>query len=139
MSIFVRLSVSSCLRIKSTTLVAKFGIGEAAICLRFLLLVFPFIAFAIILEYERILRYINIDRVPVYGLTYIRSSKTPAVHVFERTKPKINVCDNLKGQKLLYRYIPTIHIFTRISRQTQSKSYMLSLTECVREFRNNAF
>ena len=34
--------------------------------------------------------------------------------------------------------IPTIRFITRISRNTQSKSYMLSLTECVWEIRNNA-
>ena len=35
--------------------------------------------------------------------------------------------------------IPTMHFFNGISRNTQSKSYiMLSLTECVWEFRNNA-
>ena len=34
--------------------------------------------------------------------------------------------------------IPMLQFFTRISRNTQSNSYMLSLTECVREFRNNA-
>ena len=33
--------------------------------------------------------------------------------------------------------IPTMHFFTGISRNTQSKSYMLSLTECVWKFRNN--
>ena len=33
--------------------------------------------------------------------------------------------------------IPTMQFFDGISRNTQSKSYMLSLTECVREFRNN--
>ena len=34
--------------------------------------------------------------------------------------------------------IPTKQFFTRISRNTQSKSYTLSLTECVWEVRNNA-
>ena len=34
--------------------------------------------------------------------------------------------------------IPTMQFFTGISRNTQSKSYMLSLTECVWEFQNNA-
>ena len=34
--------------------------------------------------------------------------------------------------------IPTMQFFTGISRNTQSKSDMLSLTECVWEFRNNA-
>ena len=34
--------------------------------------------------------------------------------------------------------IPTMQFFTGISRYTQSKSYMLSLTESVWEFRNNA-
>ena len=34
--------------------------------------------------------------------------------------------------------IPTMHFFTGISRNTQSKSYMLSLTECVWDFQNNA-
>ena len=34
--------------------------------------------------------------------------------------------------------IPTTQFFTRISRNNQSKSYMLSLTECVWEFGNNA-
>ena len=33
--------------------------------------------------------------------------------------------------------IPTMQFFTGISRYTQSKSYMVSLTECVWEFRNN--
>ena len=33
--------------------------------------------------------------------------------------------------------IPTIQFFTRISRNTQSKSYMLSLTDCVWDFQNN--
>ena len=32
--------------------------------------------------------------------------------------------------------IPTMQFFTGISRNTQSKSYMLSLTECVWEFQN---
>ena len=34
--------------------------------------------------------------------------------------------------------IPTMQLFTGIPRNTQSKCYMLSLTECVWEFRNNA-
>ena len=34
--------------------------------------------------------------------------------------------------------IPTMQLFTGISRNIQSKSYTLSLTECVREFRNHA-
>ena len=34
--------------------------------------------------------------------------------------------------------IPTVQLFTGTSRYTQSKSYMLSLIECVWEFRNNA-
>ena len=34
--------------------------------------------------------------------------------------------------------IPTMQLFTGIPRNTQSKSYMLSLTECVWEFPNNA-
>ena len=34
--------------------------------------------------------------------------------------------------------IPTMQFFSGISRNTQSKSYMLSLTECVRDFQNNA-
>ena len=34
--------------------------------------------------------------------------------------------------------IPTMQLITGISRNTQSKSYMLSLTECDWEFRNNA-
>ena len=34
--------------------------------------------------------------------------------------------------------IPSMQFFTRISWYTRSKSYMLSLTECVWEFRNNA-
>ena len=34
--------------------------------------------------------------------------------------------------------IPTVQFFTEISRDTQQKSYMLSLTACVWEFRNNA-
>ena len=35
--------------------------------------------------------------------------------------------------------IPTMQFFTGISRNTQSNSYMSSLTECVWEFQNNAF
>ena len=34
--------------------------------------------------------------------------------------------------------ISTMQFFTGISRNTQSKSYILSLTECVWEFQNNA-
>ena len=34
--------------------------------------------------------------------------------------------------------IPTTQFFTGISRNTPSKSYMLSLTECVWDFKNNA-
>ena len=34
--------------------------------------------------------------------------------------------------------IPRMQYFTGISRNTQSKSYMLSLTECVWKFQNNA-
>ena len=34
--------------------------------------------------------------------------------------------------------IPSMQLLTGISRNTQSNSYMLSLTECVWEFRNNA-
>ena len=34
--------------------------------------------------------------------------------------------------------IPTMQFFTGISRNSQSKSYMISLTECLREFQNNA-
>ena len=34
--------------------------------------------------------------------------------------------------------IPTMQNFTGISRNTRSKSYVLSLTECVWEFQNNA-
>mgnify|MGYP001801283614 CR=1 FL=1 len=34
--------------------------------------------------------------------------------------------------------VPTMQLFTGISRNTQSKSNMLSLSECVWEFRNNA-
>ena len=34
--------------------------------------------------------------------------------------------------------IPTMQYFTGISRNTQSKSYMLSLSECVWDFHNNA-
>ena len=34
--------------------------------------------------------------------------------------------------------IPTMQFFTGISKNTQSKSYMLPLTECVRDFRNIA-
>ena len=33
---------------------------------------------------------------------------------------------------------PTMQLITGITRNTQSKSYTLSLTECVWEFRNNA-
>ena len=35
--------------------------------------------------------------------------------------------------------IPTMQFFTGISRNTQSKSSMLSLTECVWNFQNDAF
>ena len=35
--------------------------------------------------------------------------------------------------------IPTIHFFNEIFRNTPSKSYTLSLTECVWEFQNSAF
>ena len=34
--------------------------------------------------------------------------------------------------------IPTMQFFTGISRNTQSKSSMLSVTECVWDFQNNA-
>ena len=34
--------------------------------------------------------------------------------------------------------IPTMQLITGISRNTQSKSYTLSLTECVWELRNSA-
>ena len=34
--------------------------------------------------------------------------------------------------------IPTMQFFTRILQNTQSKSFLLSLTECVWEFQNNA-
>ena len=34
--------------------------------------------------------------------------------------------------------IPTMQLFTGIPKNTQSKSYMLSLTECVWDFQNNA-
>ena len=34
--------------------------------------------------------------------------------------------------------IPTMQLFIGISRNTQSKSYMLSLTGCVWDFQNNA-
>ena len=34
--------------------------------------------------------------------------------------------------------IPTMQFLSGISRNTQSKSYMLSLTECVWNFQNNA-
>ena len=34
--------------------------------------------------------------------------------------------------------IPTMQYFTGISRNTQSKSYMLPLTECDWDFQNNA-
>ena len=34
--------------------------------------------------------------------------------------------------------IPTMQLFIGISRNTKSKSYMLSLTECIRDFQNNA-
>ena len=34
--------------------------------------------------------------------------------------------------------ISTVQFFTGISRNTQSKSYMISLSECVWEFQNNA-
>ena len=34
--------------------------------------------------------------------------------------------------------IPAMQFLSRISRNTQSKSYMLSLTECVWDFQNNA-
>ena len=34
--------------------------------------------------------------------------------------------------------IPTMQSFTGTSNYTQSKSYILSLTECLREFRNNS-
>ena len=33
--------------------------------------------------------------------------------------------------------LPTMPLFTGISRNSQSKSYMLSLTECVRDFQSN--
>ena len=35
--------------------------------------------------------------------------------------------------------IPPMQFFTGISRNTQSKSYMLSLAECVLDFQNNAY
>ena len=35
-------------------------------------------------------------------------------------------------------YIPAMQFFAGISRNTQSKSYMLSLTQCVWDFQNNA-
>ena len=35
--------------------------------------------------------------------------------------------------------IPTMQFFIGISRNTRSEYYMLLLTECVWEFRNNAF
>ena len=35
-------------------------------------------------------------------------------------------------------HVNNIRFSTGISRYTQSKSYMLSLTDCVREFQNNA-
>ena len=34
--------------------------------------------------------------------------------------------------------IPTMQFFTGISRNTRSKCHMLSLTECIRDFQNNA-
>ena len=34
--------------------------------------------------------------------------------------------------------VPTMQFFTGISRNTETKSYMLSFTECVWEFRSNA-
>ena len=56
---------------------------------------------------------------------------------------KIYTVDKLKGlvtvvQKRHVNNIPTMHLFTGISRNTQSKLCMLSLTECVWDFRNNA-
>ena len=42
------------------------------------------------------------------------------------------------GQLRHINNIPIMQFFTGTSRITQSKSYVLSLTECVWEFRNNA-
>ena len=35
--------------------------------------------------------------------------------------------------------MPTVQFFIRISRNTQSHSYLLSMSECVWDFQNNAF
>ena len=43
--------------------------------------------------------------------------------------------DSLKGH---LNNIPTMQFFTGISRNTQAKSYLLSLTECVWVFQVNA-
>ena len=54
-----------------------------------------------------------------------KSSGTQTACIFEETIGHVN-------------NIPTMQIFTGISKNTQSKSYMLSLTECVRDFQNYA-
>ena len=43
-----------------------------------------------------------------------------------------------RNQSKYVDYIPTMQLITGISIYTQAKSYMLSSTECVWEFRNNA-
>ena len=62
--------------------------------------------------------------------------------VVENNHTTINtVCDELTLIQQEIEQVnnnPTVQLFTGISRNTQSKSYTLSLTECVWEFQKNA-
>ena len=51
------------------------------------------------------------------------------------------VCAHMAADECLIGHvnnIPIMQFFTGITRNTQPKSYMLSLTECVWDFQNNA-
>ena len=84
------------------------------------------------------LEIVNIDRVIIQCFTSL------SLHQCQHSKTRFIYA--VLGRTYLTQYpviehvynIPTMQYFNGTSRNTQSKSYMLSLTECVWEFRNNA-
>ena len=62
-----------------------------------------------------------------------RTSTSPDKY-YEIKKGWITKCLDTKSDAVGVNNNPTMHCFTGISKNTQSKSYMLSLTECVWDF-----
>ena len=72
------------------------------------------------------------------GLLCELSACGPAACIKQQEKLVINKLNDIKMKSGMLTTIPQCNFFAWFSRHTQSKSYTLSLTKCVWEFRHNA-